>query len=296
MSKFVHIYEMFMRDGLQSLKKVYTYNTKLKFIDILLKSSLKNIEFGSTTNPKLLPQMNNSYDLWNYIKEHKHQKNLTMLITDNSSLNKCFEQKIISFGLLSSVSDSFGLSNLKKNSMDSLKSIIEQINMINKYNNNSHIRLYLSCCFGSNKEIFNDLYLNKLFNYVADINYIIKMYNYKNIEIVLCDTTGNLNNDILEKTLKRITTIHNINEYIALHMHCNNNFNDYIDIALKYNIYKFDSSLLNIGGCPFTGKSNLSNINTVQLVEYLENKNYNTGIDVNNLKNIENELSYLMNE
>jgi len=148
MSKFVHIYEMFMRDGLQSLKKVYTYNTKLKFIDILLKSSLKNIEFGSTTNPKLLPQMNNSYDLWNYIKEHKYQKNLTMLITDNNSLKICFEQKIISFGLLSSVSDSFGLSNLKKNSIDSLKSMIEQINMINKYNNNSHIRLYLSCCFG----------------------------------------------------------------------------------------------------------------------------------------------------
>jgi len=137
-----------MRDGLQSLKKVYTYNTKLKFIDILLKSSLKNIEFGSTTNPKLLPQMNNSYDLWNYIKEHKYQKNLTMLITDNNSLKICFEQKIISFGLLSSVSDSFGLSNLKKNSIDSLKSMIEQINMINKYNNNSHIRLYLSCCFG----------------------------------------------------------------------------------------------------------------------------------------------------
>lgn len=296
MSKFVHIYEMFMRDGLQSLKKVYTYNTKLKFIDILLKSNLKNIEFGSTTNPKLLPQMNNSYDIWNYIKEYKNKKNLTMLITDNNSLEKCIEEKIISFGLLSSVCDSFGLSNLKKNSIDSLKNIIYQINMINNYNHNSHIRLYLSCSFGSNKEIFNDLYLNKLFNYVADINYIIKMYNYKNVEIVLCDTTGNLNNEILEKTLKKITTIHDINKYIALHMHCNNNFNDYIDIALKYNIYKFDSSLLNIGGCPFTGKSNLNNINTVQLVEYLENKNYDTGIDINNLKNIEKQIYDIMNE
>jgi hydroxymethylglutaryl-CoA lyase len=285
-----------MRDGLQSLKKVYTYNTKLKFIDILLKSNLKNIEFGSTTNPKLLPQMNNSYDIWNYIKEYKNKKNLTMLITDNNSLEKCIEEKIISFGLLSSVCDSFGLSNLKKNSIDSLKNIIYQINMINNYNHNSHIRLYLSCSFGSNKEIFNDLYLNKLFNYVADINYIIKMYNYKNVEIVLCDTTGNLNNEILEKTLKKITTIHDINKYIALHMHCNNNFNDYIDIALKYNIYKFDSSLLNIGGCPFTGKSNLNNINTVQLVEYLENKNYDTGIDINNLKNIEKQIYDIMNE
>jgi hydroxymethylglutaryl-CoA lyase len=161
MSKYVKIYEMFMRDGLQSLKKVYSYNTKIKFIDILLKSGLNNIEFGSTTNPKLLPQMNNSYDLWYYIKQYKNDKNLTMLITDNDSLKRCINNKINSFGLLSSVSDSFGLSNLKKNSLDSLEYMVEQIKIIHSYNSNSHIRLYLSCSFGSNKEDFNDLYLQR---------------------------------------------------------------------------------------------------------------------------------------
>jgi isopropylmalate/homocitrate/citramalate synthase len=218
-----------------------------------------------------------------------------MLITDNDSLKRCFESKINSFGLLSSVSDSFGLSNLKKNSLDSLEYMVEQIKMINFYNNRSHVRLYLSCSFGSHKEDFNDLYLRKLFNYVADIDYITKIYKSLNFDIVLCDTTGNLNNEMLDKTLKSLSSIDNINKYLALHMHCNDNFSDYIDIALKYNISKFDSSLLNIGGCPFSGKQSLSNINTVKLVEYLEDKNYNTGIDLNNLKNIEKQLLEEMN-
>ena len=30
------------------------------------------------------------------------------------------------------------------------------------------------------------------------------------------------------------------------------NFEDLVDISLKYNIYKYDSSMLGIGGCPFS--------------------------------------------
>ena len=295
LNRCVHIYEMFMRDGLQSLSKLYSYNTKQKFMNNLLHTGLHNIEFGSTTHPKLLPQMSNSYDLWENIKQHKTNKNLTMLITDNKSLNKCIDKGIMSFGLLSSVSDSFGLSNLKKNSFDSLKNMVEQINIIKNYNNKAHIRLYLSCSFGSHKEAFDKTYLRKLYNYVSDVNTAIKITECDNVDIVLCDTTGNLNNNMLDVVLCTMTTLKDINKYIALHLHCNDNFTDYIDIALKYNINKFDSSLLNIGGCPFAGKQSLSNINTVKLVEYLENNNYNTGIKLNILKDAEKNISELMN-
>ena len=69
-----------------------------------------------------------------------------------------------------------------------------------------------------------------------------------------------------------------------------NNFNEYIDIALNYKIYKFDSSILNIGGCPFSGEKNISNMNTLELIKYLDNKNYNTSIDFNMLEKIEKEI------
>jgi isopropylmalate/homocitrate/citramalate synthase len=76
----IQIYEMFMRDGLQSLDKIYSLEDKKFFIDCLIKCNIKNIEFGSTTNPKLLYQMKDFYKLWNYLNEKNLNNNLIMLI------------------------------------------------------------------------------------------------------------------------------------------------------------------------------------------------------------------------
>jgi hydroxymethylglutaryl-CoA lyase len=301
----IQIYEMFMRDGLQSLKKIYTVDKKIFFMNKLLECNIKNIEFGSTTSPTLLPQMDNSFILWNNFKEYKNTKNLTMLITDKNNLTKSLNEGIKSFGLLCSISDSFGEKNLKKNSDNSFIDMMDQLCIIynNEYykiNNNSnyHIRLYLSCSFGTHKELLDDIYIEKLIKYVKNIYEKIIFYNidYKNIDIVLCDTYGILNNTILNNVLKKICEIKGIDKYIALHLHTTTNFYEYIDTALFYKIYKFDSSLLNIGGCPFSGKENISNINTLDLVTYLESKNYNTDININLLKNNEKYILEEMNK
>ncbi len=285
-NKNIYIYEMFMRDGLQSLKTVYDLDTKIIFINNLIKV-LDNIEFGSTTNSKLLPQMKDTYLLWESIKEYKFDKKLTILVTSNQELINSINKGIISFGLMCSICDIFGLSNLRKTSSESFEYMMSQINIIyssNKYNKDDiHIRLYLSCSF----DISN---LSRLYNYITNINDIIKYYNIlpNNIDIVLCDTIGNLTEELLEVTLQKITIIKDIIPYIALHIHTDYDFYNYIDIGLKYNISKYDSSLLNIGGCPYSGKDNIQNINSINLIEYLESKNYNTNIDVKLLKYIEN--------
>ena len=302
--KKINIYEMFMRDGLQSLSKSYTLNDKIYFYNEISKCKFKNIEFGSTTNPRILPQMEDSYLLWDYIKDtNKKNKNLTMLITDKKSLIKSLEEGITSFGLLSSVSDSFSMSNLKKNASTSFEEIIQQFDFIYNYNydlnenRKYHVRLYLSCAFGSYKEPLDINYINNLYNICLKIYDRIIFYklDYTKIDIVLCDTMGILNKDIIHAILKEITKIKDIDRYISLHLHTNNNFYKFIDIALSYKIYKFDSSILNIGGCPFSGKENIGNINTLSLAKYLEENNYDTGIDIFKLEDIEKKILEKMN-
>ena len=63
---------------------------------------------------------------------------------------------------------------------------------------------------------------------------------------------------------------------------------------MYYNINKFDSSILNIGGCPFSGKENFNNINTINLIKYLESKNYKTNIDIDLLEKMEGEISKIL--
>lgn len=290
----IQIYEMFMRDGLQSLDKICSLENKKFFIDCLIKCNIKNIEFGSTTNPKLLPQMKESYELWEYLNEKNLNNNLIMLITNNTNLKKSIDYNISSFSLLCSLSDVFGMKNLLKNSLDSFNHVLEQISYI--YNNcsskNIKIRIYLSCTFGTIDEEFNESYMDILQIYLSKLVDEIRKYNihFDDFDIVLCDTYGVITNTLLIKILELTSSINNINKYISLHLHTNNNFNDLIDIALKYNINKFDSSILNIGGCPFSGKENFNNINTVNLIKYLESKNYRTNIDINLLEKIEEEI------
>jgi hydroxymethylglutaryl-CoA lyase len=307
--KKIHIYEMFMRDGLQSLSKVYTFENKKNFIDNLIKCNINNIEFGSTTNPKLLPQMDNSYKLWNYLEELKlnNKYNLTMLISNNDELKKSMNSNIKSFGLLCSVSDSFGFSNLKKNSDKSFEDMMEQYSISilnenrNRNNKDIHIRFYLSCSFGTYLEDIDAEYTIRLKKYIVKIynTIIYDKLTYENVDIVLCDTMGMLTTEILNRVLYEIienSDLEDIEKYISLHLHTTNQFHSFIDTSLIYNINKFDSSVLNIGGCPFSGKKNHGNINTLELVKYLEENNYDTGINFEMLEYVEKDMLKILNE
>jgi isopropylmalate/homocitrate/citramalate synthase len=295
-----------MRDGLQSLSKVYALDNKKYFIDNLINCNITNIEFGSTTSPKLLPQMDNSYKLWNYLEELKlnNKYNLTMLISNNKGLKESINCNIRSFGLLCSVSDSFGMGNLKKNADKSFEDMIEQYLIIinsNNNNNNLHIRFYLSCSFGTFKESLNNEYIERLKKYVSKI-YDITINNnlsHEHIDIVLCDTMGILTIHSLNNILNEIivnSNLKDIEKYISLHLHTTNDFYHFIDVSLNYNISKFDSSVLNIGGCPFSGKKNYGNINTLELVKYLEENNYDTNINYEMLEYVEKDILKILNE
>lgn len=283
----IYIYEMFMRDGLQSLNIDFSDDIKKDFMNNLLRSNLKNIEFGS---------IDELDSLWKYIYDYRFDYNLTMLIVDNISLIKSLHNGIISFGLLSSVSEIFAKSKLNKTSNNSFDDMMYQLNVIYNYNSMSyeqyHVRLYLYCSFGYKKNKMNNDYLGKLYNYLVIIKSYIEKHNihYTKLDIVLCDSSGKLNNTLLEYTLLKIIQIKDINKYISLHLHCNSHFTDYIDIALKYGINKFDSSMLTLGGCLQYDKNGEHNINTIRLVEYLEMLNYNTNLDLYTLKYIENTL------
>jgi hydroxymethylglutaryl-CoA lyase len=288
-NKKVNIYEMFLRDGLQSLKKSFLLNDKILFFNLIKECNIKNIEFGSTTNPKILPQMADSFILWDNLKKYKKNKTLTMLVTDKKYFKKSLESGIESFGLLSSVSNLFSKSNLKKDSNEAFYDMINIFTSIfdmKNDNNKFHVRLYLSCSFGTNKEKCDEEYIEILYRQILIINNLIQKYNleYENVDIVLCDTYGILDVEIMKNVLNKITKIKGIENFLSLHLHTNEDFYDFIDIGLKYKIYKYDSSILNIGGCPFSGKKNVGNINTLNLVKYLEKNNYDTGINIEKLE------------
>lgn len=300
--KSVKIFEMFMRDGLQSLKP-YPLSKKINMFNIINRNNFYGIEIGSSTNSKLLPQMDNSIELWNTIKpeftnellfppNYKKPKHLTMLAP--SKINPLITHDIRSFGLLTSVSEDFSKLNLNKSSFDSFIHLLDQINNINILYN-YHIRIYISCAFGDFPDGKITLAsMNNLQTLIKILKIKINELNLKptDLDIVLCDTIGNADCNDINNVLNHIDR--DLIEYYALHLHSDIKFEPLINVGLLYGISKFDTSMLGIGGCPFSKKKMVGNISTYNLVKYLKDNNYKTNLDLELLKNTENKLRQII--
>lgn len=297
--KQIKIYEMFMRDGLQSLNKVYSLETKTEFIKILNQCNFHCIEFGSTTSPKLLPQMANSYELYTNIKKNSNTK-YTMLVPGITQIPKVIDSGINSFGIVCSISEKFAQKNLKKTSKETLENVIQQMNLITKIND-QHIRVYLSCSFGSPWENFDINHIDMLKNYINTILEYAKNKNISsdNLDIVISDTVGLSTETRTNEILKMINTnmeLRDIN-YLGMHIHSKgNNFTKIVNSCLNNNIYKYDSSMLGIGGCPFAEDNALGNISTLKLISFLKSLGYCKEYNLQKLKYAEESLDKLLKE
>ena len=67
--KKINIVEVGPRDGLQNEKEIVSTENKIKFIDKLSESGLKNIEAASFVSPKAIPQLADSSEVIKGIKK-----------------------------------------------------------------------------------------------------------------------------------------------------------------------------------------------------------------------------------
>lgn len=294
--KRIKIYEMFLRDGLQSLKP-FNLETKINFYNELTKNNYNCIEFGSTTNEKILPQMSKTNELWNYIKKNKNEKTkYTILIPSYIHTYNVLKSKIYSYGLTCGVSDYFTNKNLKMNSITSKLNVNKQIELINRsnmLNRDIHIRIYISCVFGSPKsdENIDKKVIKDFVNNFYDESQKYEM-SPDNYDIVLSDTIGGATEEKMEEILDMFDD--NIKEYLGLHLHCDKNFEPLVKKGLEKKIRKFDSSILGIGGCPFAKNELVGNISTLELIKYLHKNDYETGLNEDELQTTENNIKLLI--
>jgi hydroxymethylglutaryl-CoA lyase len=82
----IKFYDVTLRDGLQSMSKVLSLDEKKIILhDIISNSKVKEIEIGSLVSNKLLPQMNNSIDLYKYAESMYPEHIFYMLIPNKKN-------------------------------------------------------------------------------------------------------------------------------------------------------------------------------------------------------------------
>lgn len=256
------LFDVTLRDGLQSLKKVYSLAEKSEILrNIIVNRHPSAIEVGSIVSPKILPQMSESIELF-----HEAQFiniiipkpiDLYMLTPNLKSVNIASDHNITNFSFITSVSNDFQKKNTNKN-LTEIKNEIELMMKRVTLIEDSKVKLYISCitdCPISGK-IDNNIIINEILHYY---------YTYDEIsEICLSDTCGTMefNNfkTIIDELLKRNVDFNKI----SLHLHNQENKQNVKDIivyGMKSGIYRFDvSDMPEIGGCSVTMENPSGNL------------------------------------
>ena len=267
--KPIKLFDVTLRDGLQSIPKIYTLKEKEKLFDTIVTHRCpSSMEIGSIVSPNILPQMQNSLELFQYANSFKScfskPFDIYMLTPNTKSLDTAIKHNVENFSFITSVSCAFQKKNINK-SLDETKKEIEKMMELVLQVNDYKVKLYISCI--TECTIKGQLELQKIIDEI-----LFYYYSYEHLnEICLSDTCGSLLFHDFKYILDELNKRNIDMDKLSLHLHNQSdkqNIKNIILYAMKNQINKFDVSYISeIGGCSVTMKETHGNLGYEQIYE-----------------------------
>jgi hydroxymethylglutaryl-CoA lyase len=267
MTEFVQLVEVGPRDGLQG-EKPLPLTTRLTLIEKLLAAGCQQIEIGSFVNPKRVPQMANTGDLFARLPKNS-QARFSALAANHQGLQQALAAGVDSVALFTATSDSFCKSNIGLSSAESIVLFSELAAIARSANVpvRGYISTTIACPYEGNTKP----------SAVARI--AAKLYQAGCFQISLGDTIGVATPRQIKAMLKAVlselpTTA------VAVHFH-----DTYgqalanVCCALDMGIRTVDASVSGLGGCPYAPGAS-GNLASEDLIYLLNGLGMNSGIDL----------------
>jgi len=276
------LFDVSLRDGIQNadVEKFPTIKKQSILHKILTDYKPQNIEIGSLTNPKILPIMNDTLELYEYSKDYIQKYNnlgVYILIPAIQKLTLALNHNITHFSFITSVSNSFQLRNTNKSLIDTKYNFTTIFETLKREPNYSKFttKLYISCI---NKcpiigKIDNDFIINELLCYHNDFSFD---------ELCISDTCGELSFTDFQYIIDKCLLFGIPPSKFSLHLHISpeniSNIENILFYSFQHQIHKYDISLLETGGCSVTMKPENINKNLSYdlfyqiLLKYIENQ------------------------
>jgi hydroxymethylglutaryl-CoA lyase len=256
------------RDGIQTLKYI-ELNDKLKLIEHIVSSGIKRIEVTSIVNAKIVPQYKDAPLLMKALKNVPGVI-YSVFAADSRRAGNALELGAGEISFFLTVCEHFAKRNVNKSVDRILNDYTVTAGLCRE--KGVRVRANIAMAFGSPFDESVDV---KRTAWVAE-----KISKIGADEIVLCDSVALGNSQKARELLDEIERLH-IKTPLAFHIHeRNDEWKQMIKTALDRGVRVFDSTLLSLGGCPFTDER-IRNISTLSLVEFIETlpEGFRTGID-----------------
>ena len=267
----VRIVEVGPRDGLQNEAQPISVEVKVKLVELLAEAGLGCIETGSFVNPKWVPQMAGSEEVFSSLRRVAGVT-YSALTPNLKGFERALESAVSEVAVFTAASESFTRKNTNCSIDESLSRASELMTAARA--NNVPVRGYVSCVVGCPYE--GDIAPAK----VAEV--ASKLVDLGCYEISLGDTIGVGTPASTEAMLSTVLQAVPADK-LAVHLH-----DTYgqalanIYAALQMGVAVVDSSVAGLGGCPYA-KGASGNVATEDVVYLLNGLGIAHGVELGKL-------------
>lgn len=267
----VTLVEVGPRDGLQNESLAIPLSAKLQLIDDLAVAGHKVIEAGSFVNPKWVPQMADSEQVFEGITRRPGVR-YAALTPNLQGFERALAAGVDEVAIFAATSETFSHKNLNCGIAESLQRFAQVMDAAQEHN--IPVRGYASCVLGCpyEGEISPQV--------VADVTG--ELFSLGCYEVSLGDTIGTGTAGGMQRLLDCLLPRF---EPTQLAVHCHDTYGQALSnilIALQYSIPTIDASVAGLGGCPYAPGSK-GNVATEDVVYMLHGMGVETGLDLDKL-------------
>jgi len=279
----VQLVEVGPRDGLQNESSTIPLAAKLQLIDDLATAGHTVIEAGSFVNPKWIPQMADSGEVFAGIERHPGVR-YAALTPNLQGYERAVAAGADEVAIFAAASEAFSQKNINCSIAASLKRFHDIMSAAREQN--IAVRGYVSCVLGCPYE--GEIAPQA----VADVcEQLLALGCY---EVSLGDTIGTGTAGSMQRLLDTLLARFKPEQ---LAVHCHDTYGQALAnilVALQMGIATVDSSVAGLGGCPYA-KGASGNVATEDVVYMLNGLGIETGLDLPALIRAGNRISATLN-
>ncbi len=269
--KRVQLVEVGPRDGLQSESQTIPLAAKVQLIDDLADAGHTYIEAGSFVNPKWVPQMADSEQVFAGI-ERRAGVRYCALTPNLQGFERALAAGVDEVAVFAVASETFSHKNINCSIDESLQRYREL--MAGAQQHRIPVRGYVSCVLGCPYE--GEISPQQ----VAEVTgSLLDMGCY---EVSLGDTIGVGSAGSMARLLDVLLTRFKPTE---LAVHCHDTYGQALSnilVALQHGIHTVDASVAGLGGCPYAPGAS-GNVATEDVVYMLDGMGIHTGLALDKL-------------
>ncbi len=262
------------RDALQGITTFIPTETKIDYINTLLKVGFDTLDFGSFVSPKAIPQLSDTAEIVKKLDLSGSKTKLLAIVGNTLGAQTAIQfEEIYYLGFPFSLSPTFLHLNIKSGIDEALIRIDNIQNLC--VQNKKELVLYLSMAFGNP---YGDVVTSKNVN--ETLKYLQKLGINR---ISLADTVGIGTAEKISTLFSGLIPMFPTIEF-GLHLHSTpDTWLDKVNAAYQAGCRRFDSVILGLGGCPMSAKEMVGNLKTEDLVDYLEKNKIPHTLDLKKL-------------